>query len=317
VDRRGNAHATITAHPNSTIDVSLSATYLQGRLSLPQNDNALFGVLGLGLLGSAYNDANHGYFEGITPDAIAQFQTLQNTERYTTGATGTWRALPWLTTTVQGGVDFLNRLDNSILPANLLVNNGPLTALGALSADPAQVWTYTTSVTSTASYGLSRSIQAKTTIGAQYVDNATRAFPVSGTGPVGTTTSISGLSSQFTATEANSDQPSFGVYGQQELSWNDRIFLTGTVRHETDGILDEPAPSTTYPSGSLSWVIGEEPWFPKSSFLSSLRLRTAAGVAGQIPDFREAAIFFDAKPVRIDGTDVGGSTPVSSTTGST
>jgi TonB-linked SusC/RagA family outer membrane protein len=306
VDRRGNGHMTLTSHPNSTMDISLTATYLQGRLSLPQNDNALFGVLGLGLLGSAYNDANHGYFEGILPNTIAQFQSLQNTERYTTGATGTWRALPWFTATVQGGVDFLNRLDNSILPSNLLVNNGPLTALGAITADPAQVWTYTTSVTGTASYGLSRRIQAKSTVGAQYVDNSIRAFPVTGTGPVGTSTSIAGLSSQFTATESNSDEPTFGVYAQQQLSFNDRIFLIATVRHETDGILDEPAPATTYPSGSLSWVIGEEPWFPKSSVLSSFRLRTAAGVAGQIPDFREAAIFFDAKPVRVDGTDVGG-----------
>ena len=97
VDRAGNGHATVTAHPTSTIDVSLNATYLQGRLSLPQNDNSFFGVLGLGLLGSAYNDAGRGYFEGITPNIISQFQTLQNTERYSTGATGTWRVLPWLT----------------------------------------------------------------------------------------------------------------------------------------------------------------------------------------------------------------------------
>jgi TonB-dependent starch-binding outer membrane protein SusC len=306
VDRRANGHATITAHPSSTIDVSLNATYLQGRLSLPQNDNSFFGVLGLGLLGSAYDDpVGHGYFEGITPSIIAQFQTLQNTERYTTGATGTWRVLPWLTGTLQGGVDFLNRLDNSILPANLLVNNGPLTALGFANADPAQVWTYTTSATATASYPLSRRVGAKSTVGAQYTDQSTKAFPASGVGFVGTSSSLAGLSSQFTATEANTDQPTVAVYGQQELSFNDRIFLTGTLRHEATGILDEATPTTTYPSGSLSWVIGEEPWFPKTAFLSSLRLRTAVGVAGQIPDFRQAAVFFDARPVRVDGQDLG------------
>ncbi len=306
VNRRANGHATITAHPTSTINVSLSATYLQGRLSLPQNDNSFFGVLGLGLLGSAYNDSGHGYFEGITPDIIAQFQTLQNTERYSTGATGTWRVLPWLTGTLQGGVDFLDRLDNSILPSNLLVNNGPLTALGFITANPTQVWTYTTSATATASYGLSKRIGAKSTVGAQYTDQSTKGFPSTGVGLVGTTTSLAGLTSQFTTTEANTDQPTVAVYGQQEFSLNDRIFLTGTLRHEATGILDEPTPSTTYPSGSLSWVIGEEPWFPKTSVLSSFRLRTAIGVAGQIPDFREAAVFFDARPVRVDGQDIGG-----------
>jgi TonB-dependent starch-binding outer membrane protein SusC len=306
VDRRGNAHATLTSHPSSTVDVSLTATYLQGRLSLPQNDNALFGIIGDGLLGTAYNDANHGYFEGLTPSIIAQFNTFQNTDRYTTGATGTWRALPWFTATVQGGIDFLNRLDDNVLPANLIVNNGPQTALGSVIADPAQVWTYTTSVTGTASYAFSSSLHAKTTLGGQYVDNTTRLFPVSGVGLVGTSTSLAGASSEFTATEANTDEPTFGLYGQEELSLNDRVFLTGTLRHETDGILDEPAPATTYPSGSLSWVIGEEPWFPKTPILSSVRLRTALGVAGQIPDFRQAAIFFDAQPVRINQADVGG-----------
>ena len=192
------------------------------------------------------------------------------------------------------------------MPSNLIVNNGPQTALGAVFADPAQVWNYTTSATGTASYGLSRRIQAKSTIGAQYTDQSTRAFPVSGVGLVGTTTSLSGASSQFTATEANTDQPTVAVYGQQEVSLNDRIFLTGTLRHEATGILDEPTPSTTYPSGSLSWVIGEEPWFPKTLVLSSFRLRTAVGVAGQIPDFREAAVYYDAKPVRVDGNDIGG-----------
>jgi TonB-linked SusC/RagA family outer membrane protein len=305
VDRRGNGHATLTAHPSSTVDVSLSATFLQGRLSLPQNDNSFFGVLGLGLLGSAYNDSQHGYFEGITPNIISQFNTFQNTERYTTGATGTWRALPWFTATVQGGIDFLNRLDNSVLPSNLIVNNGPTTALGFITVDPAQVWTYTTSVTGTASYSLSGRFQAKSTIGGQFVDNSIRAFPSSTVGLVGTTTSVAGGSSQFTASEANSDQPTWAVYGQQQFSFNDRVFLTATLRHETDALLDEPAPSTTYPSGSLSWVIGEEPWFPKTSLLSSLRLRTAAGVAGQIPDFRQAARYYVAKSVRIDGQDVG------------
>ena len=304
VDRRANGHATVTAHPTLTIDVSLNATYLQGRLSLPQNDNSFFGVLGLGLLGSAYNDSQHGYFEGITPNIISQFQTLQNTERYTTGATGTWRVLPWLTATVQGGVDFLNRLDNNVLPSNLLQNNGPETALGEVTADPAQVWTYTTSATGTASYGLSRRIQAKSTIGVQYTDQSTRAFPSSGFGLVGTSTSVAGLSSQFTTTEANTDQPTAAVYGQQVLSLNDRIFLTGTLRHEATGILDEPTPSTTYPRGACRGY-GEEPWFPKTSILSSFRFRTALGVAGQIPDFREAAVFYGAKSVRVDGQDIG------------
>jgi TonB-dependent starch-binding outer membrane protein SusC len=305
VNRRANGHATVTVHPSTKFDVSVSATYLQGRLSLPQNDNSFFGVLGLGLLGTAYNDAGHGYFEGITPDIIAQFQTLANTERYTTGVTGTWRPLTWFSATVQGGVDFLNRLDYGLLPPNLLLNNGPVSALGAIRADPAQIWGYTTNFTGTATYSLAPRIQAKTSLGGGYSDNSTRAFPVSTVGQIGTAGSVGLGTSQFTATEANTDQPTVAVYGQQEFSFNDRVFLTGTLRHESTGLVGEASPSTLYPAGSLSWVIGEEPFFPKSGLLSSLRLRAAVGEAGQLPDFRQAAIFYTAFPVKLDGQDVG------------
>ena len=271
VDRRANGHATVTAHPTSTINVSLNATYLQGRLSLPQNDNSFFGVLGLGLLGSAYNDSQHGYFEGITPDIISQFQTLaehgavfDGRDRYMARA-----AVAHRNGAGRGRFPEPPRQQRPAVQSAREQRSGdgargghcrPSASLDVLDERDGD--------------GELRAVEADP--GQDYGRRAVHrpiheAFPSSGVGLVGTTTSLAGLSSQFTASEANTDQPTVAVYGQQEFSLNDRIFLTGTLRHEATGILDEPTPSTTYPSGSLSWVMGEEPWFPKTSILSSFR----------------------------------------------
>ena len=202
-------------------------------------------------------------------------------------------------------MDFLNRIDNSVLPSNLIVNNGPLTALGFITADPAQVWTYSTSATATASYGLSRRIGAKSTVGAQYTDQSIKAFPVSGVGLVGTTTSLAGR--RRSSPRRNRTATSRRWRSMASSSCPQRPDLPDrNLRHEATGILDEPTPTTTYPSGSLSWVIGEEPWFPKTSVLSSFRFGRRWVSPGQIPDFREAAVFYDARPVRVDGQDIGG-----------
>lgn len=302
VDRRANARANIVAHLSPTLDVTVTGGYLQGRLSLPQNDNSFFGVLGLGLLGGVSDNPTHGYFEGITPSIIAQYSTRQLVDRYTTGATGTWRPLNWLTVTGQGGVDFSNQSDEQVLPANLLVNNGPQSASGQAQAIPLLSWAYTTNLTGTASYDLTSTLHSKSSVGTQYIVTTQHQLTSSGRGLVGPVTSVGGATGSFSTAETTPlDQPTLAFFGQEELAFKDRIFLTAALRHESIKILGAPLQTVTYPSGSVSWVIGEEPFFPKTAVLSSLRLRAAAGQAGQLPTFRDAATSFTGGAVRFLG----------------
>jgi outer membrane receptor protein involved in Fe transport len=58
----------------------------------------------------------------------------------------------------------------------------------------------------------------------------------------------------------------------------------------------------------VSWVIGEEDFFPQGSFLSTLRLRAAYGQSGLRPGFRDAQTLFNPTTVAFRGGDVPGIT---------
>src|SRR5207237_7752792 len=59
-----------------------------------------------------------------------------------------------------------------------------------------------------------------------------------------------------------------------------------------------------YPKASVSWVVSEEPFFPKWSWLNSVRLRGAYGFSGNHPGTTDALRFFAPKAANVDAADV-------------
>ena len=53
-------------------------------------------------------------------------------------------------------------------------------------------------------------------------------------------------------------------------------------------------------------MVNQESWFPQLGWLSSLRLRAAAGQSGQRPGFRNAVTFYNTIAYRRSGSDLGG-----------
>jgi Outer membrane receptor proteins, mostly Fe transport len=74
-----------------------------------------------------------------------------------------------------------------------------------------------------------------------------------------------------------------GAYGQQQFGWNDRLFVTGALRVDNNSAFGEQFKWVTYPKVSLAWVLSEEPFFPRSGFLNTLKLRGAYGESGRQP----------------------------------
>ena len=94
----------------------------------------------------------------------------------------------------------------------------------------------------------------------------------------------------------------------EQIAWRDRVFLTGAVRTDRNSAFGQDFGFVTYPAASLSYVISDEDFFPKTNFLSSLRLRTAYGESGKQPNFRDAITFFNTQTVTVAGTDQPGIT---------
>ena len=303
--RRRGIRANLTGQLSPKLDVGVRAGYNQTRLKLPQNDNNDLSPIANGIFGSAEDDPDlHGnLFYPV--EVINQIYTAQDVDRMTLAGNGNWRPLPWLSVVGVTGLDYAGRTDLQVIQPGL-IPDPDRRALGNATSNPYSFWTYTGNVNATAAYTLRSTIAASTSLGAQYNKEAVNGTQAAGEGLVAGSSSVAGTTTGFAATAQNSDIITLGGYLQQKLSWRDRLFLTAAVRGDDNSAFGQDFKLVTYPSASLSWVIGDETWFPNIPSVSSLRLRGSFGRSGQRPGFRNAVSFYQAVGVRRETGDAGG-----------
>ena len=87
-----------------------------------------------------------------------------------------------------------------------------------------------------------------------------------------------------------------GMYLQEQISWDNRLFLTGAVRGDDNSAFGADYDFVLYPKLSASWVISESSFMAGADWLNSLRLRAAWGKAGQQPDQFAAVRLYSPEP---------------------
>lgn len=304
--RHATLRANATAHLGSNFDLTVNSSYGQNRLRLPQNDNNVRGVIPSGILGLVFDDpVNHG-FQFQQPANIFAINTQQNTERYTGSATATWRPLTWLSFNGVTGLDFSNRIDQELIPSFL--DNGVTSrfaddSLGNRTSNPFQTFIYTLNGSATANYGLRPGLSASSTIGTQYTQNYVHGTFAFGKNLAPGTGSLNGATEAFAVGESTDKDIILGAFGQQQFNWRDRVYVSGSVRADKNNAFGQNFKSVVYYGGGVSWVIGNEDFFPKQNFVSDMRLRAAYGQSGQQPGFRDAVAFYAPVAVHADGID--------------
>ncbi len=305
--RHTDMRANVTAQPRDNMNVTASVGYVQSRLRLPQNDNNILGVLGGGLLGHTHDDAARGYLAGQTPQQISAISTHQNVDRFTSSVTGSWLVIPWLNLNATAGLDFTNNSNQELVPPNeVFFSDLPL---GQRTSNPFQTFLYTMQGGGTATFNLTPDVKSVSTAGVAYDNTTIRGTTAFGKLLLVGSGSLGGATTQFAVGEANTGDITLGAYGTEQLSWRDRVFLTGGLRGDKNSAFGLNFKEVYYPSASVSWVIGEEPWFPKTDLFSSLRLRAAYGESGRQPGFRDAISFFSAVAVNTNNGEEAGFTP--------
>ncbi|MGE5727220.1 MAG: SusC/RagA family TonB-linked outer membrane protein [Gemmatimonas sp.] len=310
--RHATLRANATAHLGPKFDLTVNSSYGQNRLRLPQNDNNVRGVIPSGILGLVFDDSvNHGY-QFQQPKNIFAINTQQNTERYTGSATGTWRPLTWLSANIVTGLDFANRIDQELIPTYL--DNGITSrfaddSLGNRTSNPFQTFIYTLNGSATASYGIRPGLSGSTTVGAQYTQNYVHGTFAFGKVLAPGTGSLNGATQAFAVGESTTKDIILGGFGQEQINWRDKVYLSGTLRADKNNAFGRNFKTIVYPGGGISWVIGNEDFFPKQKFVSQTRLRAAYGQSGQQPGFRDAVAFFAPVAFHVDGADVATFTP--------
>jgi TonB-dependent starch-binding outer membrane protein SusC len=165
----------------------------------------------------------------------------------------------------RGDVSAILGSASSINRRNLLVNN-----------DVSATYDFGTSPTHmTTSVGLNHTYQRVEQLNASANDLTPLTELVSG-------------ATQF-ASEAKIELVTLGFFGQEQIAYRDRLYLTGAVRWDASSTFGTDQRWQMYPKLSGSWVASEEE-FVKSSlpWVSELRLRAALGFAGNQPPLGQA-----------------------------
>jgi TonB-linked SusC/RagA family outer membrane protein len=301
---RGNFNISLTQQA----DVSVSTGYISSDLRLPRSDDS--GVSGVaantyGGPGFKYNltpagDTLFGW-RSFTPRDIYQGETNQGIERFIGSSSANYRPQEWLTLRANVGLDLINRNDSQLCRFENCPNVG-IDRQGFKIDNRTTFYTYTMSTSGTATRNLSDAIESKTTLGVQLgriLFNRNGASSV--TLPPGATTVTAGATKN--ADEATTESRTVGSFLEQNLSFNERLFVTGALRSDRNSAFGADFKTVIYPKASVSWIPSDESFFPQMGWLNELRLRSAYGASGVQPGTTDAVQFFSSTTARGEAGD--------------
>ena len=111
----------------------------------------------------------------------------------------------------------------------------------------------------------------------------------------------------MTASQGQTETATLGFFGQQQVAWQDRVFLTGALRMDASSTFGADERWQMYPKVSGSWVLSEESFMDgvRGDWLTQLRLRGALGYAGNQPPLGSAYARFSRYATTISVDRIG------------
>jgi TonB-linked SusC/RagA family outer membrane protein len=296
---RETARANMDVTLSQNADVSVNAGYIQQDLRLPESDDS--GVLGIatniyGGPGFKYNlnaagDTLFGW-RAATPRDIYQIETDQNIQRFIGSSRANWRPKDWLALRSTFGLDFIGRRDTQLCRFANCPDVGT-TRLGYKIDNRTNFFDYTLDAAATATRQLSEALGSRTTLGVQFTRTI---FDRNGTEgdqlPPGAVT-VTGAAVKL-ADEATDETRTLGSFIEQQVSFRDRLFVTGAIRSDRNSAFGADFKTVFYPKLSASWILSQENFFPRFGWLDQLRLRTAYGASGVQPGTIDAVPYYAA-----------------------
>lgn len=276
-------------NPNDKLDFSLNVNWSDGTLRLPIQDESANGLLLSATRGRPGLIRPAG-FEGWSiqaPVTANRYKNFTATERSTLGATVTYRPFRWLDNRVTVGIDNTSTQAQLLfLPGEISATQDADAASGANLRNNLDRTTLSFDYAGTVSLHMRPTLLSTTKFGSQVVSDKSESLRASGFGIGSPDVTLVNLLNRTTGAENFSENNSVGYYLQEQLGWNDRLFLTGALRADDHSSFGTNFDLIIYPKLSASYVISEEPRF--SAFLdrlrmNSLKLRTAWGQAGRAP----------------------------------
>ena len=323
-----NFRTNVSAELSSKIDLTANAGF--GKSSnIIEPDNALIiGLLyvgqasygwkgcpkgteltGCGMTGSdskQYYDAT-GFplhdSNGFAPGSIMQYVWTDDVQRFTGSTSLNWRPMTWLQNEGTVGVDWANQNQFHLCRLNECPNQGATSRVGNVYTQSDGRRNFSAKLASTAAWQYRPSVNFKTSAGAEYTNTEHDQTWAQGRNLAPGASSLSATTFVgFSHTEPTAVK-TLGYYLQGQIGLRDRVFLTVAGRQDQNSAFGAKSQHITYPKASLSWLLSDEPFFPRYNWVSSLRLRTAFGANGVQPQATAALQTFRASTQTITKID--------------
>jgi TonB-linked SusC/RagA family outer membrane protein len=305
--RQGTLHANVGTPLNASTDVALSMNFLNNAAHLGADGGASTMLNAIGGHRRLYPN-NRGFFS--TPPEVPQqlYDNFSGVSHYTGGVTLNNTLVSWFTQRAILGIDFMNEdaraLERFASPdlARYLTGAAPA---GRIGQTLRRNTLFTADYSGTAKYDISPSFATATSIGGQFNKSNAHTSFLGGTGFAGPgLETVSATANAVAASQGVTVNTTIGAYLQEQLTWRERVYLTGAVRVDNNSAFGQDFKWVTYPKVGLSWVVSDEPFFRGTNALSSLRLRTAYGESGRQPNAFTALRTFSPVPFAGGGNAV-------------
>ncbi|MGH7664159.1 MAG: TonB-dependent receptor domain-containing protein [Gemmatimonadaceae bacterium] len=284
---RYTGHANVTVSPHESFDVSSSVNVVSGRTNLGNDygGSILFTTLyGTPLL----EDTPYRGFILGPPEVFREvYVNTQDIARMTGSLTINHRPFSWLSHRLIAGLDQTEEenkgLGKFVDNPDFLQFFTAVDARGFIAIDNRSI-TYTTAdYSATAELPISSGLVSSTSVGGQLYRRRTDLVSALGLefpGPGLETVAAAATNTAFQDFVTNT---TLGAFVQEQLAWQDRIFITGAVRFDNNSAFGNDFDLATYPKLAASWVLSEEPFW-NLGWVNTLRLRGAFGASGQQPE---------------------------------
>jgi TonB-linked SusC/RagA family outer membrane protein len=297
-DNQINFRSNLTAQLNPNIDLQTNIGYGTGKLLLPQNDNNVLGILPSGYFGTTdtLGTPGWGFF---APGEIFSLLRQQNIERFTGSSNLNWRPISWLAAHATVGYDVGDRLETSFDPTGL----GPAfgtTPLGNKTDTRTELKSYTADAGVTAHNRLTHDVNLRTSAGLHYGQDLFYQNVAQGSRLSFGSNDIDGAAI-LSASQTTTTTITVGAFAEEELTYKSRYFLTGALRVDDNSSFGQDFKAIVFPEANASWVVSDEPSFPKSSPISLLRVRAAYGQSGLQPGALDALTYLTPTTSAING----------------
>lgn len=228
------------------------------------------------------------------PEDIATVSATRDASRFTGTVSMTHTPTSWFTQRVIAGLDRTADENQTLIPRHPDGAAGPFQnlSLGRVALDRPLKKYSSIDYSASARYPLRAGLDLTTSIGLQYYSNELNT--VTGEGSNFASPAIRSIEGATTKNINQSfvENKSLGLYLQQEVAINDRIYLTGAVRADDNSAFGAEFDAAIYPKISAAWVISDEPFWREQRYVNSLRLRSAWGKSGRQPSTFAAVTLF-------------------------